>query len=491
MDSLAEITRLKDLIKNLSLLVKTGKMYNSKGELISLPPSSPQRKNAPHILKQAKEELRSLTSGMKGGKMLTSLKHRAVYTKNQIAKLEKELIRLMAEGNPNDPRVRSKIALLEDNIKTLRGGASHMKGGADENYDYCNSIIDNLKAGQNAGKYCKPGFQERKDDRGNLYCVSGTKAEPPNIDYCKSTRWEWNEYDARKLISGTGEFRYVWGAVDLGVFSGLACMVAGFANDTKNYILPIFGKATGTDVKEAQATAEKVRQAAVKIKPYLRKLDDYIWPPQLTPMNTYAEQLKYYGKLLAQYIDVVENNRAKNSKGQYVHIPSTSPTYKNSVQLTLDCVVLMDFIQDEQMKQLTCLAEQEKKKKGSGKYMMGGGNDDYESDNMSVSSCGCGCSGGGMKKKRGGRKVYPKPIYEEPVMRPPKMTAGRLMRPTPMPVHLMPMSRKVGGVLGAESIKGGLSDGRTHRAQIVKKIMNERGVSLIEASKIVKNEGLY
>jgi hypothetical protein len=37
----------------------------------------------------------------------------------------------------------------------------------------------------------------------------------------------------------------------------------------------------------------------------------------------------------------------------------------------------------------------------------------------------------------------------------------------------------------------GASDGRAKRAEIVKKIMKERGVKMIEASKIVKKEGLY
>jgi hypothetical protein len=43
------------------------------------------------------------------------------------------------------------------------------------------------------------------------------------------------------------------------------------------------------------------------------------------------------------------------------------------------------------------------------------------------------------------------------------------------------------------TIGGGVSggDGRKARAEIVKKIMKERGVKMIEASKIVKAEGLY
>jgi uncharacterized protein (UPF0210 family) len=42
-------------------------------------------------------------------------------------------------------------------------------------------------------------------------------------------------------------------------------------------------------------------------------------------------------------------------------------------------------------------------------------------------------------------------------------------------------------------VKGmsGCGDGRAKRAELVKKIMKERGVKMIEASKIVKDEGLY
>ena len=50
------------------------------------------------------------------------------------------------------------------------------------------------------------------------------------------------------------------------------------------------------------------------------------------------------------------------------------------------------------------------------------------------------------------------------------------------------------GVVGAGRSGGGVSggaDGRAKRAGIVRKIMNERGVSMIQASKIVKAEGLY
>jgi hypothetical protein len=44
---------------------------------------------------------------------------------------------------------------------------------------------------------------------------------------------------------------------------------------------------------------------------------------------------------------------------------------------------------------------------------------------------------------------------------------------------------------GSSMAGGGSSDGRKRRAEIVKKIMKERGVKMIEASKIVKAEGLY
>ena len=50
------------------------------------------------------------------------------------------------------------------------------------------------------------------------------------------------------------------------------------------------------------------------------------------------------------------------------------------------------------------------------------------------------------------------------------------------------------GVVGGGRSGGGISggaDGRARRAGIVRKIMNERKVSMIQASKIVKAEGLY
>ena len=44
---------------------------------------------------------------------------------------------------------------------------------------------------------------------------------------------------------------------------------------------------------------------------------------------------------------------------------------------------------------------------------------------------------------------------------------------------------------GAKAVGGGKTDGRAKRATIVRKIMKDRGVKMIEASKIVKAEGLY
>ena len=48
---------------------------------------------------------------------------------------------------------------------------------------------------------------------------------------------------------------------------------------------------------------------------------------------------------------------------------------------------------------------------------------------------------------------------------------------------------KIAGIVEKQGVSGG--DGRKARAEIVKKIMKERGVKMIEASKIVKAEGLY
>jgi hypothetical protein len=53
--------------------------------------------------------------------------------------------------------------------------------------------------------------------------------------------------------------------------------------------------------------------------------------------------------------------------------------------------------------------------------------------------------------------------------------------------NLSGMTDKTAGIVA----KYGSGDGRKARAEIVKKIMKERGVKMIEASKIVKAEGLY
>lgn len=60
-----------------------------------------------------------------------------------------------------------------------------------------------------------------------------------------------------------------------------------------------------------------------------------------------------------------------------------------------------------------------------------------------------------------------------------------------------PEGQAVSGAIGAlgygrrRRAKAGPNDGRKARAQIVAKVMRERGCSLPEASKIVKAEGLY
>jgi|TARA_R110000787_G_scaffold66415_1_gene149196 hypothetical protein len=60
--------------------------------------------------------------------------------------------------------------------------------------------------------------------------------------------------------------------------------------------------------------------------------------------------------------------------------------------------------------------------------------------------------------------------------------------------ELVPVAGIVGTVAGKmvqKQLKGSGTDGRARRAAIVKKIMKDRGVKMIEASKIVKSEGLY
>jgi hypothetical protein len=57
-------------------------------------------------------------------------------------------------------------------------------------------------------------------------------------------------------------------------------------------------------------------------------------------------------------------------------------------------------------------------------------------------------------------------------------------------MNLAGMTDKRDKIAGIEA-KMGSGDGRKTRAEIVKKITRERGVKMIEASKIVKAEGLY
>ena len=54
-----------------------------------------------------------------------------------------------------------------------------------------------------------------------------------------------------------------------------------------------------------------------------------------------------------------------------------------------------------------------------------------------------------------------------------------------------PLVQKVAVEAAKAALTGGKVDGRKERAAIVKRIMAERGVKMIEASKIVKAEGLY
>lgn len=51
--------------------------------------------------------------------------------------------------------------------------------------------------------------------------------------------------------------------------------------------------------------------------------------------------------------------------------------------------------------------------------------------------------------------------------------------------------KQVSDAVAPKKKSGGAVDGRKARAEIVKKIMKERGVKMVEASKIVKAEGLY
>jgi len=70
----------------------------------------------------------------------------------------------------------------------------------------------------------------------------------------------------------------------------------------------------------------------------------------------------------------------------------------------------------------------------------------------------------------------------------PMATVTKYVAPLLGPYGL-PVSAALGAVGYGEPFKN--KPRMNKRAQIVKRIMNERGVSMIEASKIVKNEGLY
>ena len=50
---------------------------------------------------------------------------------------------------------------------------------------------------------------------------------------------------------------------------------------------------------------------------------------------------------------------------------------------------------------------------------------------------------------------------------------------------------KSGGLAGVGVMSGGKMDGRKRRAEIVKKVMKEKGLKMVEASKYVKQHGLY
>jgi hypothetical protein len=73
------------------------------------------------------------------------------------------------------------------------------------------------------------------------------------------------------------------------------------------------------------------------------------------------------------------------------------------------------------------------------------------------------------------------------------MQMNPIMNANPMMLLPSPAYRRKEMMEGMGKVKRvvGAGDGRRVRSEIVKKIMKERGVKLVEASKIVKNEGLY
>lgn len=73
---------------------------------------------------------------------------------------------------------------------------------------------------------------------------------------------------------------------------------------------------------------------------------------------------------------------------------------------------------------------------------------------------------------------------------PPRIPLPPSRNPVPPRTPVQPKPTPPPRTRGA-GVVGGKVDGRSVRAGMVKKIMNERGVSLAEASRIVKSEGLY
>jgi hypothetical protein len=89
-----------------------------------------------------------------------------------------------------------------------------------------------------------------------------------------------------------------------------------------------------------------------------------------------------------------------------------------------------------------------------------------------------GLFGLGKEKKRRGRPAKNVAMAVETV----KATRG-------VPTKLVEKSQQVGSSMSGFGKSGGKKVNK--RAEVVKKVMKERGVSMIEASKIVKSEGLY
>jgi hypothetical protein len=100
--------------------------------------------------------------------------------------------------------------------------------------------------------------------------------------------------------------------------------------------------------------------------------------------------------------------------------------------------------------------------------------------------------GGAMRKGR----VQPRgrPALDRPVMRPPPAPVRRVRLPALPVAHPPRQSVRAPDVmpmLTASGRKSRATGRRSARAEIVKKVMRERGVKLGEASRIVKEEGLF